>query len=75
VDLGWAGALPTIATEEGDLVFALVGRCLRHAAVADWHVLLEVDEADSRLWQLIDRLPVALEPDWLTFAELPRLGA
>lgn len=72
VDLGWTGALPAAATREGELVFALVGRCLRHAAAASCHVLLEVDEADSRLWQLLDRLPVAFEPDWLTFAELSR---
>jgi hypothetical protein len=72
VDLGWVGALPAVATRDGDLVFALVGRCLRHAALVAWHVLLEVDEADTHLWQLLDQLPVALDPDWLTFAELPR---
>ncbi len=75
MELGWVGALPAAATHGGNLVFALVGSCLRHAAVAAWHVLLEVDEADTRLWQLLDRLTVALEPDWLTFAELAHLDA
>lgn len=71
VDLGWAGALPVVAPHGEDLVLALVGRCLRHASLASWHLLLEVDEADSHLWRLLERLPVVLEPDWLTFAEPP----
>ncbi|MCC7022974.1 MAG: hypothetical protein IT338_09110 [Thermomicrobiales bacterium] len=71
VELAWAGALPATTAHEGDLVVALVGRCLRHASAATWPVLCEVDEADTHLWRLLDRLPVEYEPDWLTFAELP----
>lgn len=71
VDLGWAGALPEVATSAGDLVLALVGRSLHHATRENWDVLLEVDEADTRLWQLLEQLPLTLEPEWLTFAEPP----
>lgn len=73
VDLGWSGALPVTGVHEEDLAVALVGRCLRHAAAAGQRVLLEVDEGDAHLWRLLGRLPMEYEPDWLTFAEVPRL--
>ena len=67
-DLGWAG----IAADHDDrataIVTALVGRCLDVARRRGNRVSVEVDDADPVLAYILDRLPVAWEPDWLAFA-------
>ena len=69
VDLGWTGVLEDHAAQRDELIHALVGKCLQHTVGTNWQVLVEVDEADTTLWQLSERLPLQPEPDWLTFAE------
>lgn len=70
VELGWVGVAARHRDQADDLTLALTGRCLEQAMRADWQVQVEVDEADTRLWSLVARLPTDLEPDWLTFADV-----
>lgn len=69
VDLGWTGAVIADQQRRRDLVYTLVGACLTYAAVEELPVSFEVDEADQIMRELLARLPVEREPDWLTFAE------
>lgn len=69
VDLGWVGVLPRYAQQQDDLIYSLVGECLHDAASTNRPVMVEVDEANATLWELMQRLPLQLEPDWLTFIE------
>lgn len=69
VDLGWTGAVVPNQQQCRDLVHALAGACLNYAASEELSVTFEVDEADQIMWELLARLPVEREPDWLTFAE------
>jgi GNAT superfamily N-acetyltransferase len=68
VELGWVGASGAHRSRADDLVAALAGACLDRALASGRAVRVEVDEADRPLWRLVDALPVAWEPDWLTFA-------
>ena len=69
VELGWTGAILGDQRQRRDLVYTLLGACLRHATSENWPVSFEVDEADSIMWEMTERLPLEREPDWLTFAE------
>lgn len=69
VDLGWTGAVVTDQQQCRDLVYTLVGACLRHAEMANLPVSFEGNEADTIVWELTARLPLEREPDWLTFAD------
>jgi hypothetical protein len=69
VELGWTGSVLDDPQQRKHLVHALLGMSLRHAASANWHVSFEVDEADTVMWDMVTQLPLAREPDWLTFAE------
>lgn len=74
VELGWVGVATAHVHHADDLTLALIGRCLERATIERWQIQVEVDEVDTRLWSLVARLPAALEPDWLTYAETD-LGA
>jgi hypothetical protein len=69
VELGWTGAILEDPQRREHVVHALLGASLRHATSENWPVAFEVDEADTILWEMTARLPLDLEPDWLTFAE------
>lgn len=69
VELGWTGAVLDDEQQRKPLVQALLGESLRHATSENWPVAFEVDEADTILWDMTARLPLDLEPDWLTFVE------
>ena len=69
VELGWTGSVLTDPEQRRNLVHALLGTSLRHAASANWQVSFEVDAADTVMWEMTARLPLDREPDWLTFAE------
>lgn len=47
VELGWIGVLSDHTAYQDDLIHALVGRCVRHAARENWRVLVEMDEAET----------------------------
>jgi hypothetical protein len=69
VELGWTGSVLDDPQQRKYLVQALLGVSLRHAVSAKWNVSFEVDEADTVTWDIVMRLPLDREPDWLTFAE------
>lgn len=68
LDLGWVGVAARHQDYRDEFAVALVGRCLTYSAERHETLSVEVDETDGPLWDLINKLPVALEPDWLTFA-------
>jgi len=70
-DLGWIGAGPGHAEHAGDLCAALLGRCLDAARRRGWRLRVEVDEADAGVWRQLGGLPVAWEPDWVTWHREP----
>ena len=69
VELGWTGSLLDDPQQRRYLAHALLGASLHHAASANWSVSFEVDEADAVMWEMVARLPLDLDTDWLTFAE------
>ena len=66
-DLGWIGAEPAHANPTEDLCAALLGRCLDAARRRAWPLRIEVDEANAIPWRLLEVLPIAWEPDWMTW--------
>ena len=69
VELGWTGSLLDDPQQRRYLAHALLGASLHHAASANWRVSFEIDEADAAMWEMVTRLPLDLDTDWLTFAE------
>ncbi len=69
VEIGWTGSVLDDLQQRKSLVHTLLGACLRHATLENWHVSFEVDEADTIMWDITARLPLDRGPDWLTFAE------
>lgn len=67
LDLGWVGVASDYQSDARPLVAAVLERCLRHAVRRGATVKIEVDEADQILWTIARRIPVAWEPDWLTY--------
>jgi GNAT superfamily N-acetyltransferase len=67
LELGWVGTTRRHREHVSDLTLGLLGRCLDFAA--DWRSLvrIEIDEADGPLWAATKKLPIAADPDWLTF--------
>ena len=66
LDLGWVGVTNPHRTLRDAFTVALVGRCLASVAGRYEVFTVEIDETDAPLRNLMGRLPVRWDADWLT---------
>jgi len=66
LDLGWVGVSNPHRPHRDANTVALVGRCLASVAGRYEVFTVEIDETDAPLRNLMGRLPVRWDADWLT---------
>lgn len=68
LDLGWVGVTTPHWPLREAFTVALVGRCLASVAGRFADLTVEIDETDAPLRNLMGRVPVRWDADWLTFS-------